>query len=204
MRLKSIVTAPPVQSRPRRHWLLDLMHGVCFRLGGYGWKETGRARVHAVAPTANRSASFHLEPAMQRTLALLAIAFDPADLDRMRQCLARAGADVTFEDLGRNPATDAVLQRLTAAGAPGLQALIVDLDPPGTPGWEILARLRTMPALASLPALALVTTSAPDEVARCSVMGVDYLVKPERSAECSALAERVLNSIDRVQEGDDD
>lgn len=83
------------------------------------------------------------------------------------------------------------LQEMLDKGAPDL--LLLDVELPDGDGFEILARLRRHKDLHALPIIMLTARSAPEDIGRGLVMGVDgYITKPYTKNILADVIRRVL------------
>jgi DNA-binding response OmpR family regulator len=89
--------------------------------------------------------------------------------------------------------------------------IILDLMLPQLGGWELLARLKSHPELASIPVLILTAAAQQQEEDRARRMGaVDYLVKPVSANELVRRVRRIVggstapSARDHVQPGSDE
>lgn len=128
---------------------------------------------------------------MGSTLAKLLVSDDePQVLEFIRLVLEEAGHDVTATlDPGKV---------LALASLPGVEAIVLDVNMPIS-GFEVLHRLRSDPATASLPILFLSGLGGSHDRVRGLRQGADdYMVKPFEPDELLFRIERLLESRERV------
>jgi len=64
-------------------------------------------------------------------------------------------------------------------GLPKIGLVLLDLRLPGVDGYQILEKLRVLPAFDGVPIVAMTAQVMPDDVARCEAAGFDgFLAKP--------------------------
>lgn len=65
------------------------------------------------------------------------------------------------------------------AKAPRPSIILLDLNLPGTDGWEVLAEIKQDPSLKIIPVIILTTSSAPNDIEKCHLAGANsYVHKP--------------------------
>ncbi len=63
--------------------------------------------------------------------------------------------------------------------APKPSVILLDLNLPGTDGWEVLKEIKQDPNLKSIPVIMLTTSSAPSDIDKCYLAGANsYVHKP--------------------------
>lgn len=124
--------------------------------------------------------SSHHPPASGQTFEVLLIEDNAADAHLTVTALAATGAPhhVTVVANGLD-----ALRVLDGAGhdvdAPVPHLVLLDLNLPGLPGYDVLSRLRADAALGSVPVVILSTSSDEMDVARCYSLGANaYVTKP--------------------------
>ena len=76
-------------------------------------------------------------------------------------------------------------------GEPDL--VLLDIQLPGIDGFEVLKRLRQLPALQHTPVVAVSANAMPDDLAQARAAGfADYLTKPVDMARLLAVVDRLL------------
>jgi two-component system phosphate regulon response regulator PhoB len=103
----------------------------------------------------------------------------------MRDLLERDGFDVS-------EARDGV-EALDQADRNAPDIIVLDLNLPGLPGYDVLKRLRAHPATARIPVVVLTAKGDEDNEVRVFELGADdFLTKPFRARALSARLEAVL------------
>ena len=119
---------------------------------------------------------------------------NPADMRLVREALAEGeiAAHLDWAPSGED-ALDRLRGRGAYAGAPTLPDLVLlDLNLPGLHGQEVLAEIKSDPALRRIPVLVLTSSSArTDVLAAYAAHANAYLVKPDAYDEFLALIEGV-------------
>jgi PAS domain S-box-containing protein len=93
--------------------------------------------------------------------------------------------------------------RLLIAGLPGVglamaaqsqpDLVLLDIQLPGMDGYEVLRRLREMPALGRVPVVAVSANAMPDDITRARQAGfADYITKPVDLQRLLAVVDRAL------------
>jgi CheY-like chemotaxis protein len=71
--------------------------------------------------------------------------------------------------------------------------VLLDIQLPGIDGFEVLKRLRQLPALQHTPVVAVSANAMPDDLAQARAAGfADYLTKPVDMARLLAVVDRLL------------
>lgn len=84
-------------------------------------------------------------------------------------------------------------QALAALGAHKIDLVLTDLNMPVMDGLTLLQRIRSQPALKSLPVVMITTESASDEITRAQTLGAtDYVKKPIRKDAITAVIRKHL------------
>jgi CheY-like chemotaxis protein len=92
-------------------------------------------------------------------------------------------------------------EALDRAAAVGPALILLDLSMPGVDGWEAARRLRSSPATAATPIVALSAHTTGEARARALRAGCDdYLPKPTLPADLLAVVRRLLGKGQRQQE----
>jgi PAS domain S-box-containing protein len=100
--------------------------------------------------------------------------------------------------LGRHPGVDLGLAErpedaLAMAGRAAPDLVLLDIQLPGIDGFELLRRLRAMPAMAGVPVVAVSANAMPEDRARAMAAGFDdYVTKPIDMPLLLATVERWL------------
>ena len=122
-------------------------------------------------------------PLSGRRARILLIEDDPGDQELTRRALQRDGILAELEVLADGKEALEHLQGQARAGAarrptrPDL--ILLDLNLPGTPGKELLSRIKQDPELRSIPVVVVSTSARDADVARCYELGCNsYLIKP--------------------------
>lgn len=77
-----------------------------------------------------------------------------------------------------------------AVARPGM--VLLDLNLPGTDGWEVLRQMKTSPDLRRIPVLVVTGSRHPDDVHHAYDEGAStYICKPEDAAEYAPLIEMI-------------
>ena len=101
--------------------------------------------------------------------------------------------------LAHRPAIDLRLALLPEAGLAMAQArapdlVLLDIQLPGMDGYQVLKRLRLLPALRQTPVVAVSANAMPDDLARARDAGfADYLTKPLDMNRLLAVLDRILH-----------
>ncbi len=105
---------------------------------------------------------------------LLLVEANPINQQLAQELLEQEGAAVTIADDGL-----IALEQLTARGAAAFDLALLDLQMPGMDGYEAARRIRTDPATASLPLIAMTAHAMVEERERCLAAGMnDHISKP--------------------------
>ncbi len=130
-----------------------------------------------------------------RRARILLIEDDPGDQELTRRALQRDGilADLEVIADGKE-ALDRLQGHGRSGGAPPPprpDLILLDLNLPGTPGTEILSRIKDDPELRPIPVVVVSTSARDADVTRCYEIGCNsYLIKPlEADRYCEALQE---------------
>jgi CheY-like chemotaxis protein len=110
---------------------------------------------------------------------MLLVDDNPADVTLMREVL-RFYPEIALEVVTDGAAAVAYVRReapYTAAKRPDL--ILLDLNLPGRSGFEVLATLKTDPAVWSIPILVLTNSQSPLDITRCYQLRANgYIHKP--------------------------
>jgi CheY-like chemotaxis protein len=102
--------------------------------------------------------------------------------------------------LAHRPAIDLRMAALPEAGlamavAQPPDLVLLDIQLPGIDGYEVLKRLRVLPALQHTPVVAVSANAMPDDLAQARAAGfADYLTKPVDMARLLAVVDRLLSA----------
>ncbi len=108
---------------------------------------------------------------LHQTGSILVVDDDPANRDLLERRLHREGYTVTAADNG--------LQALKLLRAGSFDLVLLDLIMPGLDGYQVLAKLKSDPALMHLPVVMISALDQENGIARCIEMGAeDYIAKP--------------------------
>ncbi|WP_027483334.1 response regulator [Deinococcus pimensis] len=111
---------------------------------------------------------------------VLVVDDNPAHLELTREAFAEVSPGVRVVDAGTAEAALDVLR----ATADVVRLVLLDLNLPGTDGFEVLRVIRASPALVDLPVVILTTSHADADVRRSREYGASaYLLKPLGFAE---------------------
>lgn len=118
-----------------------------------------------------------------RRARILLIEDDPGDQELTRRALQRDGILAELEVVADGKEALDLLQGQARTGdrskgsRPDL--ILLDLNLPGTPGKEVLARIKQHPELRSIPVVVVSTSARDADVAHCYALGCNsYLIKP--------------------------
>lgn len=110
---------------------------------------------------------------------------DPLVAKIVLHALERSGHTVRHENNG--------LAAVSAAEAGGIDLVILDVCLPGLGGFEVLSRLRDMPALAQVPIIMLTGIGGERDILRGFELGADdYILKPFSRIELVARVKRLV------------
>lgn len=114
------------------------------------------------------------------TMHLLLIEDNPADVRLVREALAESGVRVELHWVPSGEEALGFLHKDAAFPcAPTPDLVLLDLNLPGLSGHEVLARIKTDPALLSIPVVALTSSAALQDVRDAYRNHVNsYMVKP--------------------------
>ncbi len=115
-----------------------------------------------------------------RRARILLIEDDPGDQELTRRALQRDGilAELVVMADGKE-ALDHLLPAPGAEAGRRPDLILLDLNLPGTPGKEVLARLKSTPDLREIPVVVVSTSARNADVAECYALGCNsYLIKP--------------------------
>jgi len=117
----------------------------------------------------------------------------PGDVRLTREAFRDAGAAITLHVAADGVEAIAFLERADANGlAPRPDLILLDLNLPRMDGREVLARIKSDPALRTIPTVILTTSGAPADVARCYELQANcYLIKPVQLDRFESLVESV-------------
>lgn len=114
-----------------------------------------------------------------RRARILLIEDDPGDQELTRRALQRDGILAELEVIPDGKEALERLQGLSGPPGPRPDLILLDLNLPGTPGKEVLARLKEDPELRGIPVVVVSTSARDADVARCYALGCNsYLIKP--------------------------
>ncbi|MEM9004402.1 MAG: response regulator [Cyanobacteria bacterium P01_F01_bin.86] len=84
-------------------------------------------------------------------------------------------------------------EALTLAKAQAPDLILMDIQMPGTDGFEAMQQIRHDPALVNIPIIALTALAMPDDQNRCLAAGANaYLAKPVKLKQLAMLAQKLL------------
>ncbi len=116
---------------------------------------------------------------------LLLVEDNELNRDMLSRRLERKGYEVVIAIDGGQGET------LAASSAPDL--ILMDMDLPVIDGWELTRRLKSRPATASIPVIALTAHAMADDRARALAAGCDdFATKPVEFAQLLAQIEALL------------
>jgi CheY-like chemotaxis protein len=129
---------------------------------------------------------------------LVLIEDNPSDVYLMNLALEESG--LVFEMTSFQNGADALLTLCPDAGAehecfvPDL--ILLDLNTPGTDGFEVLARIRGNARLADVPVAIITSSASPADKRRASLIGATtYIQKP---TELDAFVKRVSGAVKQL------
>ncbi|AFO56134.1 MULTISPECIES: response regulator [Natrinema] len=116
---------------------------------------------------------------------LLLVEDNPGDVRLIEEAFKSAGFDTTFHAIPDGDAALEFLQeRAATASGPDIDLVLLDLNLPGTDGFEVLETIRDDPNLASLPVLVLSSSAATEDIVRSYELAANaYLTKPTDPSE---------------------
>jgi len=134
---------------------------------------------------------------------VLVVDDDPANRQMLARRLRRQGLTVSVASSG-----EAALEK---ARQSSYDLILLDMVMPGMDGDEVLARLKSDPALAPIPVIMISALDQEDRIARCVEMGAeDYIAKPfnpvflrariKACLEQKRLREQETSFLRRIQE----
>ena len=126
-------------------------------------------------------------------LQILLIDDNPADLELTRQCLCESR---TPNEVHCAMDAETALAFLRRGGvyshSPRPDLVLLDLNMPGTDGWEILATIKSDPMLLTIPVVILTTSDADDDINEAYWLHANsFLRKPADLNEFFELADAV-------------
>lgn len=135
---------------------------------------------------------------MIQPLSLLLVDDDPADVELMKEALARASFDCTVEDVGTADEAYFVLARRLSEdqGLPDL--ILLDLSLPGESGLEMLGKLQSVPELSKMKVVVLSGSSDSEDMSQARKLGATwYFVKQTKPQDLDYLVKELL----RIHQG---
>src|SRR5689334_3650230 len=128
---------------------------------------------------------------MQRTHWLL-VEDNSAEAELAREAFAKTGAiDLTIVRTGRE-ALNCLRREGGHANAPPVSLVLLDVNLPDLTGREVLAEIRSDPALRRIPVLMMSSSDEQREIAHFYESGANcYLVKPLHHADFEAMMRMV-------------
>jgi CheY-like chemotaxis protein len=127
------------------------------------------------------------------SVSLLLVEDNPGDVRLVKEAFKSVDVTATFHTVTDGDAALEFLRdwRATDTG-PDLDLVLLDLNLPGTSGFEVLETIRDDPNLPSLPVLVLTSSAATEDVARSYQLCANaYLTKPTDPEEFAALGRAV-------------
>jgi CheY-like chemotaxis protein len=120
------------------------------------------------------------------------------DFELLKSSCQAMGLPYVFE---RQPTGEAGLAALLAAKTTGAtpDVVIVDLDLPGLPGYEVIKAIRADPQLRAMVVIVLTGSTASEDQEVCAAAD-HYLVKPQSLAGWKGIAQLLAASTSRRQE----
>lgn len=119
----------------------------------------------------------------EKNSTVLLVEDDSADQEIILRVAQESGFSAKVDVVSSgNEAFDYLLKRRNPgqgkpAGLPDL--ILLDLNLPGTPGFEILKRLKAESAFRGIPVIVLSTSGAADDIAQSYALGASsYVIKP--------------------------
>ena len=119
-------------------------------------------------------------PADSRPIRVLLVEDNPGDADLTRETLeeGRSRVEVAVAIDGAQ-ALDRLLQRPPYAAAELPDLILLDLNLPKVSGRDVLAQIRQVPSLQSIPVVVLTSSDAEQDVFRSYALGASgYVTKP--------------------------
>lgn len=173
-------------------WLVNLMQGELGVTSAPGEGSVFWIHMAAAAPPAPAPAPQQTSPAPPAPRAaagprrVLYIEDNEVNRLLMQGMLARLpGIDLRLAELPE--------QGLAMAAAEPPQLVLLDIQLPGMDGFEVLRRLRALPALAHVPVVAVSANAMPADRERAAAAGFDdYITKPVDMPLLLATVERLL------------
>jgi CheY-like chemotaxis protein len=110
---------------------------------------------------------------------ILLVEDSPEDVLFFKRAAAKAGLRCSLEVVANG---QLAIDRLSAAALPRPTHVLLDLKMPLVSGLEVLAWMRSHPAVATLPVIVLTSSQLSSDSSRANELGVDaFLVKPVSS-----------------------
>lgn len=116
---------------------------------------------------------------------ILLVDDEPVHLRLMQATLRHWGFEVVTASSG-----EAAWEILERDAAPAL--VIADWNMPGMDGFELIRKIRSLPALASTPVLMITVQAATVTSQTGGVQADDYLIKPWSPKDLRAVVDRLL------------
>ena len=140
-----------------------------------------------------QSAPFHIPN-------VLIIEDNPGDVELTMLAFEARGLIADFHIAVDGSKALSYLAGLASSLHPRPDLILLDLNLPKVTGAEILAFLKRHPYLSGIPTAILTSSNAPDDVERCSSLGVDaYLVKPMTLHGMLEMMKRIASLLERPQ-----
>jgi CheY-like chemotaxis protein len=135
-----------------------------------------------------------------RTLRLLLIEDNPADIELTRQCFQESQVPTAIESVLSGDAALAYLRRDGQfAEAPRPDLVLLDLNLPGIDGREVLAAIKTDPQFKTIPVIILTTSDADSDVREAyRLQANSYFRKPLDLQEFLELADTICRYWSRA------
>ncbi|ELY85883.1 response regulator [Natrinema altunense] len=124
---------------------------------------------------------------------LLLVEDNPGDVRLVEEAFKSVGFDTTFHAVSDGDAAlEFLRERAATAAGPDIDLVLLDLNLPGTDGFEVLETIRDDPDLASLPVLVLSSSAATEDVVRSYELAANaYLTKPTAPSEFADIGRAV-------------
>jgi CheY-like chemotaxis protein len=132
---------------------------------------------------------------MKRAPEILLVDDNPADIDLMREVLAKSKRHFHVNVVSDGTEAISFLRRLGKyAEAPAMDLVVLDLNLPRKDGREVLSDVKADPDLAKIPIVIFTTSQANSDITRTYELGANcYLRKPGNLTDFMAVVQSMAD-----------